>query len=110
MKPVFELGFWKCPLCDFRAMNRVIVERHIKEAHANELKTKGERNRREKKKVDYVRELNGKKVKLVLFNGKEIGGLMYAEDDYTIKLELDNNFVVINKAYIVMYIPLEAEK
>jgi len=108
--PVKEAGLWKCPYCDFKAYSKAVVEHHILEQHKEKLKERKrkerKRKREEREEVDYVMDLDHKRVKIILHDGREFTGKLHSKARYNIKLETDDGkLYVINKAYVVMYIP-----
>ncbi len=120
MKPIRESGLWKCPYCEFKAYSKAVVEHHMLEQHKEKLKELKEserrkrkerkRKREEREEVDYVADLDHQRVRIILHDGRELTGKLHSKAKYHIKLETDDGTYVINKAFIVMYIPLSVRE
>ena len=106
--PIRESGLWKCPYCDFKAYSKAVVEHHIMESHKEKLKERKRKERkrkREEEEKDYVADLDHQRVRIILHDGRELRGKLHSKAKYHVKLETENGTYVINKAFIVMYIP-----
>lgn len=107
MEPVKDGGLWKCPICGFSAMNRKTVEVHMKKAHpeAGEGKKAGKKAKKERREVDYLRELEGEHVRIHFSTGLELEcRVLDAKDRFRVKVETeDGRTLIIERGTVLFY-------
>jgi len=139
-----DIGFYKCPFCDYTNADAKVVRKHVKSKHLEEIekelkklesqksKNNGKKQTGQKKqgkgkkqpkrvretcvstqeRKDYVLFFcHNHKVRLHLANGEVLEGKCCCKDPYTVLVDVGKgDVVIVNKAYIVKYVPLDLEK
>jgi len=88
MEPIKENGIWKCPLCNFQAMNKKVVEMHIKKEHKEEEDKKSKKHKAKPRfnSPEFLR-FKDMKVVVVLKNGTIIEAKLVGETAYNLIFE-----------------------
>jgi sRNA-binding regulator protein Hfq len=141
-----DVGFYKCPFCDYVNADPKVVRKHVKSKHIEEVekeikklesqksksknnngkKQKGSKKQDKSKQPKRVRDkcvntqerkdyvlffCHNRRVRLHLANGEVLEGKCCCKDPYTVLVDVGKgDVVIVNKAYIVMYVPLDLEK